>query len=789
MSTQHKRRIASENRESGIDPGLITLISNGEDLGPIVRHAFESGKPEALLHQLRNIAKRKETEIEEVCKLHYEEFIHAVDELRGVLVDAEGLKIMLSSENFKLQEVASSLLFKLDELLELHTVKKNVTQALQRLKICVQVSNLCLKCNKQILEARFHPAVKTLHLIETDYLNNIPVKALEKVIRKQIPAIKSHIEKKVTDEFHDWLVTVRSAARDIGQMSIGQAASARQKDEEMHLKQREMEEESRSKGGEGMHTLDIEKIDEDSILDFDLTPVYRAHHIHTILGIEEKFREYYYTNRLNQLNLDLRISSTQPFLESHQPFFAQIAGFFIIEDRVLRTAGGLLTESQVEAIWDTAVSEMSSTLKDQFSHMDTASHLLLIKDFVTLLCATLRRYGYQVAPLLEVLDDSRDKYHELLLNDCRKQISDALSHDSFEQMVIRKEYEYNMNVLSFHLQSSDETPVFPYVATFSSSVPGSCRIIRSFIDGSVSYLSYGGQMNFYEVVMKYLDKLLIDVLNASLMSMIHSNGINVDQAMQIAANISVFERACDLFLWQAAQSCGVPLRLVEKANTGLTAKAVLKASQNAAYNALLDLVNTKLDEIMVHINNINWIADEAPENGNDYISEVVRFLDMLLSSAQQTLPLEALFKLIAGALEHVSDSVVLAFLNENVKRFTQSAVIGIDLDLKKLETFADESFHDTGLSNLKKDRNLKDCLIESRQLINLLLSNQPDNFLNPVIRQKNYGTLDHKKVANILDKFKDSPDTLFGSLSNRNAKHSARKRSMDMLKKRLKDLN
>jgi len=282
---------------------------------------------------------------------------------------------------------------------------------------------------------------------------------------------------------------------------------------------------------------------------------------------------------------------------------------------------------------------------------------------------------------------------------------------------------------------------------------------------------------------------LIEVLNQSLLNMIHGGNLGVSQAMQIAANIAVFERACDLFLWQAAQRCGIPIRLVERPHAGLTAKAVLEASQNAAYNALVNLLNTKLDDFLVQINNINWIADDAPQSGNEYINEVVIYLETILSSAQQILPLEALFKVMIGSLDHIADSIVTAFLSDNVKRFTLSAVIGIDSDLKKLESFADESFHSTGLSDLKKDRSLKDCLVELRQLINLLLSNQPENFMNPVIREKNYKALDYKKVANICDKFRDSPDRLFGSLSNRNTKQNARKKSMDMLKKRLKDFN
>lgn len=113
-----------ENGDSAEDLVLATLIGNGDDVGPIVRHAFEMGRPEALLLQLKTVVRKKEAEIEDLCKSHYEEFILAVDELRGVLVDAEELKSELASDNFRLQEVGSALLIKLEELLESYSVKK-----------------------------------------------------------------------------------------------------------------------------------------------------------------------------------------------------------------------------------------------------------------------------------------------------------------------------------------------------------------------------------------------------------------------------------------------------------------------------------------------------------------------------------------------------------------------------------------------------------------------------------------------------------------------------------------
>ncbi|XP_044468816.1 exocyst complex component SEC15A-like [Mangifera indica] len=788
MDAKPKRRNIAEKGDTAEDLVLATLIGNGEDLGPIVRHAFEAERPGALLQQLKSVVRKKESEIEELCKTHYEEFILAVDELRGVLVDAEELKSVLSSDNYRLQEVGTALLIQLEELLESYSIKRNVTGAIKMTKTCVRVLDLCMKCNNYITEGQFYPALKTVELIEKNYLQNIPLKALKMVIEKTIPIMKSHIEKKVTSQFNEWLVHIRSSAKDIGQTAIGRTASARQRDGEILGRQRKAEEQNLSGFGDFTFSLEVEEIDEDSILKFDLTPLYRAYHIHTCLDLQEQFREYYYRNRLLQLTSDLQISSVQPFVESYQTFLAQTAGHFIVEDRVLRTAGGLLLPDQVETMWDTAVSKMTSVLDEQFSYMDSTTHLLLVKDYVTLLGATLKRYGYKVGAVLEVLDKSCDKYHELLLEECCLQITNILSNDTYEQMVIKKDTDYENNVLLFHLQTSDIMPAFPYIAPFSSMVPDACRIVRSFIKGSVDYLSYGMHTNYYDVLRKYLDKFLIDVLNKLMLNTIYGDAIGLSQAMQIAANIAFLERACDFFVRHAAQLCGIPVQSVERPQATLTAKVVLKTSRDAAYIALLGMVNTKLDEFMQLTQNINWTPEETSVSGNEYMNEVRIYLDTILSTAQQILSLDALYKVGSGAFEHISISIIAAFLSDNVKRFNANAVIAINNDLKMLENFSDERFHSTGLSEIYNE-SFRRCLIEARQLMNLLLSSQPENFMDPVIREKNYNALDYKKVASICEKFKDSADGIFGSLSNRNVKQSSRKKSMDMLKKKLKYFN
>ncbi|MBA0617561.1 hypothetical protein Godav_026997, partial [Gossypium davidsonii] len=427
-----------------------------------------------------------------------------------------------------------------------------------------------------------------------------------------------------------------------------------------------------------------------------------------------------------------------PFLESHQTFFAQIAGFFIVEDRILRTGGGLISKTEVENLWETAVSKMCSVLEDQFSRMQTANHLLLIKDYVSLLGVTLRRYGYTVGALLDVLSKHRDKYHELLLSDCRKQISEALAADKFEQMLMKKEYEYSMNVLSFQIQTSDIIPAFPYVAPFSSTVPDCCRIVRSFIEDSVSFMSYGEQLDFYNVK-KYLDRLLSEVLDGALLKLISSSVHGVSQAMQVAANMAVFERACDFFFRHAAQLSGIPLRMVEKGKRQFP----LNKSRDAAEEMLSGMLKTKVDGFMTLIENVNWMTDEPSQGGNEYVNEVLIYLETLVSTAQQILPPQVLKRVLQDVLSHISEKIVDTLLGDLVKRFNVNAIIGLDVDIRLLESFADNL---APLFSEVDANQLKNALAESRQLINLLLSSHPENFLNPVIRERSYNALDYRKV-------------------------------------------
>ncbi|KAL4312890.1 hypothetical protein GQ457_01G053950 [Hibiscus cannabinus] len=791
MHSMRSRRKVAATAVDGCDSGekseqllLSSAICNGEDLGPFVRKAFASGKPETLLQLLRYFARSKESEIEQVCKAHYQDFILAVDDLRSLLSDVDSLKSSLSDFNSRLQSVAGPLLSSLDSFVEAQNVSNNVNTALQSVTTCIKVIELCLRANHHLSKGSFYMVLKCLDSIENEFLDKTPSSTLKRMLQRKIPEIRSHIEREVNKEFSDWLVEIRAVSRNLGQLAVGEASAARQREEDLRIKQRQSEEHIRFSSRDFVYALqeDDDENDNSGLLGFDLTPLYRAYHIHQTLALEDHFKQYYLENRKLQLTSDFQVSSMTPFLESHQTFFAQIAGFFIVENRVLRTGKGLISKMDVENLWETAVTKMCSVLDDQFSRMQTANHLLLIKDYVSLFGVALSRVGYPVDSLLYVLSKHRDKYHELLLSDCRKKIAEALAADKFEQMLMRKEYEYTMNVLAFHIQTSDIIPAFPYVAPFSSTVPDCCRIVRSFIEDSVSFMSYCGQMDFYDVVKKYLDQLLSEVLDGALLKLINSSVHGVSQAMQVAANIAVLERACDFFSRHAALLSSIPLRTAERSRRQFP----LNKSRDAAGDILSGMLKTKVDGLMTLIENVNWMTDEPSQAGNEYVNEIIIYLETLVSTAQQILPTQVLKRVLQDVLSHISMKIVEALLSDSVKRINVNSITGIDVDIQLLESFADNL---APLFSEEGDKvQLKNALAESRQLINLLLSNHPENYMNPVIRERSYNALDYRKVVKISEKLRDPSDRLFGSFGNRGAKSNPKKKSLDALIKRLKDM-
>jgi exocyst complex component 6 len=142
-----------------------------------------------------------------------------------------------------------------------------------------------------------------------------------------VPAVRAHAGREISIEFSDWMVSIRASSRHLGQVAIGRSAAARQRQEELRSKHRPLEE-CITPDDDGVVEPDefaaaaatADATDGAAAASFDLTPLYRAMHIHQTLAPGERFKKYYLENRKLQLTSDFDVIAATPFLVSHRIF-------------------------------------------------------------------------------------------------------------------------------------------------------------------------------------------------------------------------------------------------------------------------------------------------------------------------------------------------------------------------------------------------------------------------------------------------------------------------------------
>ena len=148
----------------------------------------------------------------------------------------------------------------------------------------------------------------------------------------------------------------------------------------------------------------------------DFSPVYRCLHIYTVLGERETYERYYRKQRAQQSTLTLTPpNNMHEEIDGYRTYFHGIVGFFVCEDHILNTGGGLVSKGYLEEVWGGATAKIVATLRTHSAYCTDAGLMLKIKNLIMLFASTLKTYGYNVDRLYELLQELRDHYNEVLM--------------------------------------------------------------------------------------------------------------------------------------------------------------------------------------------------------------------------------------------------------------------------------------------------------------------------------------------------------------------------------------
>jgi hypothetical protein len=199
------------------------------------------------------------------------------------------------------------------------------------------------------------------------------------------------------------------------------------------------------------------------------------------------------------------------------------------------------------------------------------------------------------------------------------------------------------------------------------------------------------------------------------------------------------------------------------------------------------LLDKKIDEIL----GAYWTADWLPQTPTASAFTKIGLATLTIDEAKPlALPspiMESMISFLNHALElfvglppqsqqdlharaalHIADFLVGVLMNDSIKKFNMTAIRNFDNDVRHVEAF---------VKRLSTPQNaLITPFAEVRQLLNLILSDNIEEFAKPEIRKATYPRLAGKvaMVVMILTKFKAETGGVFGMFGNKAEKNKGR---------------
>ncbi|KAG0180252.1 hypothetical protein DFQ28_005144 [Apophysomyces sp. BC1034] len=700
---------------------------NLEQLGPVIKQITENGKQRAFLEQLDALIRKKDGEIERMCNAHYQEFVHAVDQLLKVRQGSVSLHQKITDVNITLQTKGNELAEKRRELTEARRVQQNVDDAIEALQNSLVVLELANKVNHQLDQRRYYPALKVL--LKGDLVQGVPV-------------MQNTIKDAVTVELKEWLASVREISRETGALAM--------------RRMQERQDRWRAKTAENpkLRTLQHHNVNsaiemvvneglESSIVDemnIDFGPLYRCIHVYETLGKRHEFKTSYEEDRRAQANLalsapiNLRDSNLVPF----ETLLQDIVGFFIIEHIILHNTREFRSQSE-----------------------------------------TLEGFDYFVKPLQETLLALFQRYSELLINQYSEVFEKIVQEDECMPMTVTDEEQLKkvMQYTRFHPDRDFlKRYGFPLRLPFSKVFPICCRDVSSFVHQfyqfAEGFSQTHGEMD--DILKKAVDSLLIQKVNAILLEKLQST--NLSQIVQIIINIEYFESICPDFEMLLMETRSFH----RSGRIHLKATSTFKDTRRKAEKRIFELVNSKLDQFL-ELSEYDWSSEELQRQPSPNLQDLVSYLTNVTNAALLNLPESIKSLLYFDALEHLSQcmkaskDILNLLLDPDQRATTEVSLRNFDTDVRFLEDF---------IQNLG-DPTIGETFVELRQLLELTECENPEDYLTPPIRNRKYGRVRSQDVIILFEKLlRDMPQA-----NGMNPKQRMRRKAMENVARVLRSVH
>ncbi|CAZ85656.1 unnamed protein product [Tuber melanosporum] len=707
-----------------------------------VGDACTLGRERQLMGDLARFSEKQEAEVERLCNNNYQDFVQSVNHLLSVRKGTVDLAKEIIELNEAIQNSTERLVEKKKALVNSREVRENIDEATKALKSCLEVLGLANRVGDLLREKKRYAALRALEELQSVRLREVAQFEIAEIIQKSVPSIKMIVKEAVMTDLNTWLYKVRENSMLLGQVAF------------YHTDQRRRRQKERVQGISNLRSLKInsalelvlDEREEFDVLDnediaIDFTPLFECLHIHEAMGQRDEFRVTYANVRRQQKDLLFSnpLTLTSEGVSCISRLLEDVCGFAIIEKSTLKKTLGFRSPVDVDYLWDSMCKKAIVMINQKVENVTKAEILLKIKNVSVLFIQTMDTWEYPVKHFDEFLLGLFDQYSECLKRDFISEFKKIAMSDDYTPMVVENRPKYD-NIVKSVWYNPDKDPEiiqFPTAMPFSRIYPLCCRHIRDLLEKYYFYADeyFQNQGAIDRELQKSLDELLCEHVCGTLVE--HLNSQYLGQIVQILINLEHFEYACQELEYLLAEACYAN----ETGAIALKATERFKSEKKTAEKRIFELVNSKIDDL-IGTAEYDWMATNEQSQPSEYLQQTTLFLRNNMNSTLLNLPREIQGFIYFDALNHIATSILALPLSEDVKRINKIFVHNLDMDVKYLQGFVDSL----------NDPMLPTVFDELRQTIDLLKSDNSDEFYNISTKMKKYANVDPINGPVLLEK-------------------------------------
>lgn len=738
-----------------------------EQMANLTKTAVTTNSMEELKDQLHEYEQEREADIKLICESQQNPLFGVTDQLSQVYARANDIKSTTNIVGKQMERSSTQLIEKVSRHVQTKRTRVNVENSLNMVRLCLQALDHTNQVQELLKSNHGVAAVQNLYDLQSIELEDLKNTGMGSVISHSIRALTKEITSSTLVRLGGFIDSepLKRHVSEVGARAYTLMQKQREAWDQIVKQRRHLKPFRLNSHVELAYRRSHENYLTESHLKINLDLLYEAEMVFSKLGKSDEL-ESYVESKLSRYSDTLSVSNLDKLIE----LFPDLVGFCLFDRTLSRYLPNVRSSKMVDDNWEKLAQNISGILGSSLSKI---KDLRVFKHQMIMLTDVLQNFDFDVAIINDLFRTLVLRLSEQIVNKAQKEFLEIWNNGDQMQMVVTTpqslEYVmatiwYNPNDYDLGKGSSHGEEQLPRAMPFSEIYVVICKHLRALIDHGNSFLDqFQNDPGFVENTLAHtVDQLLLNPVHATLSEV--AKGHNRELIVQTYINLQLFYLACCEIEKYLAKMRGATGR---RGSVVLEAKSTLEKASKEMETRIHVLLEETVREFF-ETSTFDWHSDEPAESPSANVLEMTTYLLTMANTILKRLPPDVRLLAYFNLTENIGVGM------RNALYSAPSGITSVALDNFNM----DLNFLETSISQLAMNSTPSDTLLDARQILDLLRSDDPmKEYNDPMVRNRKYGRVSVTHASQLIRKKKihsesnpQSPDPA-GEASPRQQQH------------------